>query len=209
MPITNDLVIEYGNPAQFKAYAYNARTHTPEQVEEIANAMGHFGFTNPMLIDENDEIIAGHGRQEAAMLKHIERVPFIRLVGLSDEEKRALRIADNKIAANAGWDDTLLKFELAELQGLESLIGFSMDDLAKLYGADQLDEEDQTSGKAPPDPETAKRVLAERFGVPPFTVLNAREGWWQDRKRAWVALGLQSELGRLDLEEPKAETEPK
>jgi ParB-like chromosome segregation protein Spo0J len=194
-----NLVIAYDNPARFKNYERNARVHSPEQIAEIVASMGEYGFYNPILVDENDEIIAGHGRQEAALSENLATIPYIVLRGLSDEQKRALRIADNKIALNASWDTDLLSFELDQLKGIDGLItGFQPGELEKLMGVDQLDEEDATRSRPLPDKAAARKTLAERFGVPPFTILNAREGWWQDRKRAWVALGLKSELGRLE-----------
>jgi hypothetical protein len=106
----------------------NARTHSPEQIAQLVASIGAFGWTNPILIDEDRAIIAGHGRLEAARAAGLADVPTITLTGLSAAQKRALAIADNKLALNAGWDDELLRLELGEL-GLEgfdlSLIGFS------------------------------------------------------------------------------------
>lgn len=92
-------------------------------------------------------------------------------------------IADNKLTLNGGWDNDLLKVEFADLtkSGFDTaLLGFAPGEL---------------NGPGPA-PQSGAGSLAERFGVPPFSILNAREGWWQDRKRAWIALGIQSELGR-------------
>lgn len=93
----------------------NARTHSQKQITQIAASIEQFGFTNPVLIDENNEIIAGHGRLAAAKQLKLETVPTIRLSHLSAAQKRALVLADNKIALNAGWDEELLRIELAEL----------------------------------------------------------------------------------------------
>ena len=116
-------------------YARNSRTHSDEQVSQIMASIREFGFTNPILIDENDGIIAGHGRLIAAQRLKIEKVPCIVLDGLSETQKRAYVIADNKLALNAGWDEEMLKLEMEELL-LEDfdldLIGFSDDELLDL-----------------------------------------------------------------------------
>lgn len=118
-----DYEIEWHNPAMLRRYPYNARTHSEEQVDQIIAAINEFGFTNPILIDDDDGIIAGHGRQEAAIKMGRSRVPCLRLSGMSDEQKRAYVLADNKLALNAGWDTALLRLELQELQAA----GFDID----------------------------------------------------------------------------------
>jgi ParB/Sulfiredoxin domain len=96
----------------------NARTHSKKQIRQIANSILRFGWTYPILADENNEILAGYGRNQAALQLGLREVPVIVLSGLSDAEKRALALADNKIAANAGWDRQLLAEELGELAQL-------------------------------------------------------------------------------------------
>lgn len=98
--------------ASLKPYAGNPRTHSNQQIRQIAESIRLFGFNNPVLIDRNDEIIAGHGRVEAAKLRGLENVPTIRLEHLSDAEKRAYILADNKLAEKAGWDREILAIEL-------------------------------------------------------------------------------------------------
>ena len=122
---------------KLKAYDSNARTHSPEQVAQIAASMVEFGFTNPVLIDKQGTIVAGHGRVEAARSLGLEEVPCIRLEHLTEDQVRAYCLADNKLALNAGWNmDTLA----AELKGLEavgfdmSLTGFSPEELAEIMG---------------------------------------------------------------------------
>ena len=172
-------------------YAKNSRTHSDEQVAQIAASIREFGFTNPVLIDEADGIIAGHGRVLAARKLGLAEVPCIRLAHLTEAQRKAYVIADNKLALNAGWDEELLKVELASLRDDHEfdlgLIGFSSDELAAI-----LDKEDED--KSPSEQKNGS--LSDRFGCPPFTVLNAREGWWQERKRWWIAQGIKSELGR-------------
>jgi ParB-like chromosome segregation protein Spo0J len=169
-------------------YARNARTHTDAQVSQVAASIREFGFTNPVLVSEDNTIIAGHARVMAAQKLGLAEVPVMVARGWSEAQKRAYVLADNKLALNAGWDDDLLRVELGDLKLADfdlALTGFDIPELAALL-------EDPSSGMG-----VGETIgLAERFGVAPFTVLNAREGWWQDRKRAWIALGIQSELGR-------------
>ena len=87
-----------------KPYARNPRTHSPKQIQQIANSIREFGFTNPVLIDADGGVIAGHGRIEAAKALGIKQVPTLRLDRMTDAQKRAYIIADNKLAENAGWD---------------------------------------------------------------------------------------------------------
>lgn len=113
-------------------YANNARTHSDEQVAQIAASIREFGFNNPVLIDEQSSIIAGHGRVLAARKLELDTVPCIRLNHLSSTQRRAYIIADNKIAMNAGWDEELLALEVAELTefGVNmDLLGFDISEL--------------------------------------------------------------------------------
>ena len=110
-----DLVIQYRSPAELKPYPRNARTHSRKQVRQIADSIEAFGFTNPVLLDDGDIIIAGHGRVAAAKLLKLERIPCVRLSSMSEAQKRAYMLADNKLALNAGWDEEILAIEL---QGL-------------------------------------------------------------------------------------------
>ena len=128
-------------------YARNARTHSDAQVGQIAASIREFGFTNPVLIDADDGIIAGHGRVMAAQKLKLAEVPCIRLAHLTEAQKRAYILADNKLALNAGWDDELLKIELGELAELDfdlSLTGFDVDEIAALNA-------DATEGLTDPD----------------------------------------------------------
>jgi hypothetical protein len=109
------LRVEYREVNDLKLNHRNARTHSRKQVAQIAASIRQFGFTNPVLIYEHDEIIAGHGRHEAARSLGLATLPTIRLEHLSPAEKRALMLADNKLALNAGWDEDKLRVELAEL----------------------------------------------------------------------------------------------
>lgn len=112
---SNDLHIEYLPVAALKPYAQNARTHSEKQIRQIAESIRNFGFTNPVLIDRADSIIAGHGRVEAARKLGFDKVPAIRLEHLTDDQKRAYIIADNRLAELAGWDNDILAIELQYL----------------------------------------------------------------------------------------------
>src|ERR1700675_3494814 len=106
--------IQLVSPDELKANPRNARTHSKKQIRQIADSIVAYGFTVPLLIDENAMIIAGHGRLAAAKLLGLSKVPVIVLKGLSEAKKRALLLADNKIAENAGWDRERLAIELPE-----------------------------------------------------------------------------------------------
>jgi ParB-like chromosome segregation protein Spo0J len=119
-------------------YARNTRTHSAEQIAQLAAAIREFGFTNPVLIDGEGGIIAGHGRIMAAQQLGMDTVPCRRLTHLSDAQKRAYIIADNKLALNAGWDEDLLAEELAALAALDidlGLTGFDTSEIDALLGA--------------------------------------------------------------------------
>ena len=142
-------------------YANNSRTHSDEQVAQVAASIKEFGFTNPVLVDKDNMIIAGHGRMKAAMRLGLTEVPCIRLDHLNDFQKKAYIIADNKLALNAGWDDELLRLELGQLNddGFDlSLTGFDDDELSKLLIPEQIDgltDEDDVP-EVPEDPVTVE-----------------------------------------------------
>ena len=120
-------------------YARNSRTHSDEQIAQVAASIREFGFTNPVLIDQDNGIIAGHGRVMAATRLKLDTVPCIRLSHLSDTQKRAYIIADNKLALNSGWDEEMLKLELIELDALGfdvELIGFD----AEFIDSENIDD---------------------------------------------------------------------
>lgn len=141
-------VIEMIPLVMLTRYNFNARTHSKEQVEQLAASLREFGFTNPLLVDRNNQVIAGHGRLSAAELVGLGEVPCIRLENLSEAQKRAYVLADNKLAENAGWDMTLLRLELADLRddGFDlGLTGFSDEELADLLAEvpGESDEKDE------------------------------------------------------------------
>ena len=120
-------------------YDRNPKIHPDTQIDQLANSIREWGWTMPILIDENDQIIAGHGRLLAADFLSLSKVPSIRLTGLTDEQRQAYVIADNKLALNAAWDEEMLKQEIETLQMLDfdiSLIGFNVDELAYMLNSD-------------------------------------------------------------------------
>lgn len=130
-------------------YDRNSRTHSSEQVEQLANSIQEWGFTNPILVDESNMIIAGHGRMLAAQKLGIDEVPCMVAKGWTDAQIKAYVIADNKLALNAGWDDSLLKLEIKNLTDMNfdlNLTGFSLDELGDLFFEPDFDaasEDDQ------------------------------------------------------------------
>jgi ParB-like chromosome segregation protein Spo0J len=130
-------------------YARNSRTHSDEQVAQIAASIKEWGFTTAVLVDEQGGIIAGHGRTLAAQRLNMKEVPVMVAAGWSDAKKRAYIIADNKLALNAGWDNEMLALELGELKDLDfdlDLTGFTADEIAALMPVDVTDglvDEDQ------------------------------------------------------------------
>lgn len=152
-----ELSIEYQDINDLIPYARNSRTHSDQQVIQIAASIKAFGWTNPVLIDEEGGIIAGHGRVLAARKLNIREIPCIRLPGLTEAQKRAYVIADNKLALNAGWDMEMLKVEFGDLDKLGfdlALTGFDLDEVAALLapgGNEGLTDPDE-AGEAPAEP---------------------------------------------------------
>ena len=142
-------------------YARNSRTHSPEQVAQIAASIKEFGFTNPVLIDEDGGIIAGHGRILAAQKMGLTEVPCLTATGWTDAQRRAYVIADSKLALNAGWDTDMLAVEFADLKdaGFDlSLTGFSLDEIAA-FEPDVVGLVDEDA--VPDVPVTPKTVLGD------------------------------------------------
>lgn len=112
-------------------YDKNAKIHTPEQVRKIADSIKRFGFLNPILADDQNRVLAGHGRLQAAKLLGLEEVPVLYISGLTEAEKRAYTLADNRLAELAAWDPELVRIELEELQALNfdiDITGFDLPD---------------------------------------------------------------------------------
>lgn len=137
LPEALRLKVVYRRVDDLTAYERNARTHSNKQINQIAASIGRFGFVNPVLVDGTGTLIAGHGRVQAARQIGMKEVPTVALEHLSDAERRALVIADNRLAELAGWDEDVLRFELSDLETLEldfelEVTGFDTGDLDKL-----------------------------------------------------------------------------
>lgn len=150
---------KYGNVdiKRLKPYEKNARTHSEEQVERIANSIQEFGFINPVLIDSDYGIIAGHGRVLGAKKLGMKEVPCLFVEDLTEAQKRAYIIADNKLALDAGWDDEILKEELQALEEMDfdvSLTGFDLDDFDFDQQDIEFDEEQEEEIEVPKEPKS-------------------------------------------------------
>ncbi len=186
----NKLNIKYKDIDSVIPYINNTRTHTKEQIEQIKASIKEFGMCTPIGI-HNDTIIYGHARIQAMKELGYKEVPTVDLSHLTEAQKKAYIIADNKLALNAGWDDELLKVEIEALQDMNfdiDLLGFDIDEL------DQLAQEIEAGDWD--DEARSEFNLKERFGAPPFSVLRADKGEWQDRKREWTGIGIKSGGGR-------------
>lgn len=145
---TDELSICYQPIPALVAYERNARTHSKPQIRQIAESIQTFGFTNPILIDKDNIIVAGHGRLAAAKLIGMAEVPTIRLENLTPDQLRAYVIADNRLAENAGWDESILSIELQHLINVDdlgfdiTLTGFEISDIDRLLHLTPAEEEE-------------------------------------------------------------------
>ena len=164
--LVNRLKITYRKISELRPRATNPRTHSKKQLEQIAASLRRFGFTNPILIDNEDGIIAGHGRVEAARLIDLGEVPTVRIAKLSDADKRAYVIADNRLAEKAGWDRELLALELQYLAELDvdfdlTLTGFELPEIDGLICGVSLHRAPDPAD-AVPDPTSGPAVTRAR-----------------------------------------------
>jgi DNA modification methylase len=171
------LKIEHCPPGDLKPYARNARTHTKKQVAQIAASIDRFGFNNPVLVDKGGVIIAGHGRVEAAKSLGLETVPIIRLEHLTDPQRRAYIIADNRLAEKAGWDHEILAIELQNLMADDldfdvSITGFEMPEIDVLI--EQLEPQPDKADPAdhvPAVKDTAFTQLGDIWQIGPHRLI--------------------------------------
>ena len=155
--------LEYLPITKLSAYETNSRTHSKDQIAQIAASISEFGFTNPVLIDQENTIIAGHGRVEAAKQLGLDEVPCIRLSHLTEFQKKAYVIADNKLALNAGWDELLLRNEVLDLQDLSydlKLLGFSEEELQSIKFVNS-----KTNSDFFDEPSTIKKHENQKFYI--------------------------------------------
>ena len=176
-----NIEIQYKKLADIKPYEKNPRKND-DAVEYVMNSIREFGFKVPIVIDREGVIVAGHTRYKAAKKLRMKETPCIIADDLSDEQIKAFRLADNKVAEKAEWDFELLNDEL------ENILNFDMTD----FGFDSLLEE----AKANDFLNKGNGSLAESFLAPPYSIFDARQGYWQDRKNSWKKLGINSEVGR-------------
>jgi hypothetical protein len=177
----------------------NARKHTPRNLGMIERSLGQVGTARSIVIDEDGIVLAGNATIEAAAAAGIERVQVVdsdgetliavRRTGLTPTQKTDLALFDNRSAELAEWDTDVLA-SLGESIDLSQF--WTRDELGLQFEQDiALGSDEAADGRTPDRP-----TLAERFGVPPFSVLDARQGYWQERKRSWLTYGIKSELGR-------------
>jgi 16S rRNA G966 N2-methylase RsmD len=162
-----------------KPYEKNAKIHPQKQIEQIANSIKEFGFNQPIVVDKNNVIIIGHGRYEAAKLLGLKEIPTLK-VNLTEEQAKAYRLADNKLN-ESDWNMGLV---IEELKGLS-------DEMFDLTGFDKnlLDDSYQ---------QDLKDSLKDSYIIPPFSIFDTRQGYWQDRKRKWIEYIGDSGKGRDD-----------
>ena len=142
--MTQNRKLEWRSVSSLIPYARNSRTHSDEQIAQIAASIKEFGWTNPILIDGDNGIIAGHGRLSAARKLGHEEVPVIELKDLTETQRKAYIIADNKLALNAGWNNEFLKLEINELNESNfdlTILGFDNIELANLFDENIEEEE--------------------------------------------------------------------
>lgn len=178
--IIQDLKID-----SIREYEHNPR-HNEQAVEAVAESIKQFGFRVPVVVDKNRTIIAGHTRVKAAALLGMDAVPCLVADDMNPEQVKAFRLADNKTGELAEWDFDLLEQELAELTA------FDVDMTAFGFDESLFDIDEPTEGE---ELEEHRETLQERFIVPPFSILDTKQGYWQDRKDIWKRI-IKSDEGR-------------
>lgn len=174
--------IEVLNIDDLIPYENNAKEHPKEQIEQIKKSIIEFNNNDPIAIDENNVIIEGHGRHEALKQLGYEQVECIRLSHLNEEQKKAYRLIHNKLTMNSDYDFNLLEQELMNIQDID-MLEFDFDMSFLNENEEEIKEE-------------ASKKLTDEFLIPPISVFDTRQGYWQDRKRAWKSLGISSDVGR-------------
>lgn len=167
-------------------YSGNAKKHPKEQVEQIAKSIEELGFNDPIAIDENNMIIEGHGRYMALKKLHRTEVPCIRLVGMTEQQKRAYILIHNKLTMNTGFDPRLMEIELKKITDFDmAAFDFEIPGERKLTTREKFEANPMGTD------------LFTDFLVPPFSILDTKQGYWQDRKNWWITeCGINSGQGR-------------
>jgi DNA modification methylase len=177
-----------------RPYPGNARTHSPKQIKQIARSIERFGFNNPVLVDDDDQIIAGHGRVEAAKLLHLKTVPTVRLSHLSEVEKRAYILADNRLAEKAGWDNDVLAIEL------QGLVDLGFDVLLTGFEPAEVDTIIEGFGDESDQPEN---LVPEESSGPPVSRLG--DLWMLGKHRLVCGDSTDAATYKLLMDDDKAE----
>ena len=172
--------VSWLSPDELIPYEMNAKMHPVEQVEHIANSIKTFGWTQPIVVDKDNVVVIGHGRLMAAKKLMLDKVPVVCRDDLTEEQINACRLADNK-TNESEWDFGKLEEELAALD----IAGIDMSQ----FGFDQMSADLEQE-------EERKGSMKEKYLVPPFSVIYGNKPDWLARKRAWVAFGIRSEIGR-------------
>ena len=172
--------IIYLPPGDLTPYAKNAKRHPDDQVQHIANSIREFGFRQPIVVDADNVVVIGHGRLLAAKKLGLDAVPVVRADDLTEAQIKALRLADNK-TNESEWDFGLLDAELVDLSLDFDMADFGFEDVS----AQPIDTEGENKGS-----------MADKYLVPPFSIIYGNKPDWLKRKRRWVNFGIRSEIGR-------------
>lgn len=173
------------NINEINPYENNAKEHPKEQIEQIKQSILEFGNNDPIAVDENNIIIAGHGRYKALKELGYEEVDIIKLEHLNEQQKAAYRLIHNQLTMNTDWDMDKLKEELKKIDISMYEFAFEESILDKLEDEYKEDNEKEEPKK-----------ISDEFIIPPLSIFDTRQGYWQDRKRMWKSLGLDSGVGR-------------
>lgn len=171
-----ELQIEYLFVGSLVSYAKNARTHSKKQIKQIADSITQFGFTNPILIDSHNMILAGHCRVAAAKLLELTEIPCVRLEHMTQAQKRAYVLADNKLALNAGWDEELLAEELEAILGEDagfniSITGFSLAEVDSLIESKAVEEDGDPADDLLPEVVPSRCKLGDIWQLGPHRLI--------------------------------------
>lgn len=181
--------IEMWSLDRLRPYERNARTHSAEQVAQLQASIREFGFTNPILVDGDDVILAGHGRLAAARSIGLAEVPVIVIDHLTPAQRRAYVLADNKLALNAGWDQELLRVEIGELLSESfdvSLLGWSGGELSDLWGGEVEEVEPEPEEDPPPmDQGIALAIVLSPQELMQWRKAKAEIGYSTDKAAFW------------------------
>ena len=180
-----ELEIVYLSPDELTPYENNTRKHAPQDIDQIKASIEADGFNDPIGIwGENNLIVEGHGRQIAALEMGLDKVPCIRLDHLTETQRKDYAIRHNRTAELSEWDTSKLEEEVArlEIEGVD-LSGLNLDELI----ADQGDDTENYLGKYEASKDSAGALMA-RYNVLPFSVLDTRQGYWQEKKDAWLQI---------------------